>query len=247
MFLIIFCLLQTIVSQQSTGGVNTIMNTTYTATITPSSTVTHTQLSIRSSTQAPTQTPNTTQSSSQTLTQTSTPTYYIVNYDSNTSTVTPTQSPTPGSMQTYNVSQSSSVSLSPSPSNLNNSLNDVKANVINNYPIMSTANIIGVVIGGTSILALTISILGYYYIKNIKKSRSPVSNVMAEKGNTKILIQSNPVLEPIQEEFQENRKGDNHIKKRWTQCVEGTDTWYVSSDGESVWVLPEGAVLENKI
>ena len=30
MFLIIFCLLQTIVSQQSTGGVNTIMNTTYT-------------------------------------------------------------------------------------------------------------------------------------------------------------------------------------------------------------------------
>lgn len=273
MFLIIFCLLQLIVAQPSIGGVNTNITLTRTQNLSPSSiitntvtsTVTHTPLSIQRSSQTPTQTPSQTltqtpsqtptyilrniptytssqisiQSVSQILTespsQTSYPTYYGINYDSNTSVVTPTQSPTPGTMQTYNVS----ISLSPSPSNLNNALNNINADVINNYPIMSTANIIGVVIGSILILSTTISILGYYYTKNINKSRSPVSSTMSEKGDSKISIQENPVLEPIQE--------NNHINKIWTQCVEGTDTWYVSSDGESVWVLPEGAVLENKI
>jgi hypothetical protein len=271
MFLIIFCLLESIVAQPFTGRVNTNITLTRTQNLSSStiitntvtSTVTNTPLSIQRSSQTPTNTPSQTpthtpsqtptyilrntptytssqisiQSVSQILTesssQTSLPTYYSINYDSNTSVVTPTQSPTPGTIQTYNIS----ISLSPSPSNLNNILNNINTNIINNSTMMTTSNIIGIVIGSILILSTTISILGYYYTKNINKSRSPVSSTMSEKDDSKISIQENPVLEPIQE--------NNHIKKRWTQCVDGTDTWYVSSDGESVWVLPEGAVLEN--
>jgi len=224
MFLIIFYLLQIIAAQPSIDRVNiTIIST---PTVSSFLTLTHTptQAPIHTSTHVPSYI------STETPSQILTPTYYNVNFDSNTSTVTSTQSPVPGSMKTYNISLSAS--FSPYPSNIN-------TDILNNSPIMSSSNITGIAIGGILILSTTVSILGYYYIKNINKSNSPVSSTMSEKGDSKILIQENPVLEPMQE--------NNHIKKRWTQYNDGRDTWYVSSDGDSAWVLPENAILENKI
>ena len=34
---------------------------------------------------------------------------------------------------------------------------------------------------------------------------------------------------------------------KWEKCVDGKDTWYISSSGKTSWTLPPGAILKEPV
>ena len=68
-----------------------------------------------------------------------------------------------------------------------------------------------------------------------------MSSTMPEKTPS-IPVQQNPISTLNEPNFSQQQPPI--IQKKWTSNTDGTDTWYVSSDGESAWTLPEGAILE---
>lgn len=222
-------------------------NITITSTPTPSQTATHTPsqtamptetssyTSTHSSTETPTQT--STQTSTQTTTQSSTfsdtvtPTHVQMYTVSNTITTTPS----PTSVST--VSSTPNSTLTPISSD---QLSNLNANSSVNSLIVSTTSLIGIVIGCVGIIAFG-GLMAYYCKNKTKSIHSPMSSTMPEKTPS-IPVQQNPISTLNEPNLSQQQP--SIIQKKWTSNTDGTDTWYVSSDGESVWTLPEGAILE---
>jgi hypothetical protein len=126
-----------------------------------------------------------------------------------------------------------SVSSTPNPLiNLNmNSNNDMN----NNY-------IIGASCFGAIVFLIIIINLCYYknelFCKKI--DTLPLTNVTKEiipkKGHN--IINHNPIsayIPPL--------KTPVNKVVEWSKCSDGKDVWYVSSEGETTWILPQGAIL----
>ena len=112
-----------------------------------------------------------------------------------------------------------------------NSNNDMN----NNY-------IIGVSCFGAILFLIIIINLCYYknelFCKKI--DTLPLTNVTKEiipkKGHN--IINHNPIsayIPPL--------KTPVNKVVEWSKCSDGKDVWYVSSEGETTWILPQGAIL----
>jgi hypothetical protein len=274
MLFILFCLIVRSLSQQTTGRINTtfvsisptsstkkiistgnlnqgVVTSLNISSLTPTSSSTPliSHMSILTSSETPTiepsQTP--TQLSIITSTHSVSPTFSSILTDLNSQTSTVSNTVT--STGTISVTSTLTVTQSPVAGNLGNNLNTNNSpNLLN----MTIPSIAGIVIGSICIVIIT-GFVAYYCKVKTKNNNSPVSSLMSQPVPYSMSIQQNPIslqLELQKPELQQQELQQQELQqtvsipKKWTKNTDGVDTWYVSSEGESVWILPDNAILE---